>query len=339
MIEVEKNKSLLKYNTFGIDVCCKYFVKIESIDDLKSIISDELYIKEPKLILGGGSNILLTKDFDGLVLLNELKGIEWIENTSDFALVKVASGEVWHSFVLWAIDNDLGGIENLSLIPGSVGAGPMQNIGAYGVELKEVFVELEALELETGKLQIFNREACNFGYRESVFKKEAKGKYFITSVTFKLTHHHQLKTSYGAIIEKLNSMKIDQPTIKDVSKAVIAIRQQKLPDPAILGNSGSFFKNPEVDFDSYEKIKLHSPNVVAYPTSSGKMKLAAGWLIEQCGWKGKVVGNVGSHKDQALVLVNYGNGTGQEIYELAQSIKASVFEKFGVEIEMEVNII
>ena len=293
---------------------------------------------ESKLILGGGSNILFTQSVKGIVLLNRLKGIEIFKEDDESIFVKVGAGEVWHQFVMWAVDKGFGGIENLSLIPGSVGAGPMQNIGAYGVELKDSFYELEAMNLSTLVIQKFSATDCKFGYRESVFKTELKNQFFITSVSFRLTKNPQLNTSYGAISQELAARGVVSPTVKDVSNAVISIRQSKLPDPEILGNSGSFFKNPEVTKEHFEKLQQQHPNVVAYPTSTGTMKLAAGWMIEQCGWKGKVVGNTGSHKDQALVLVNYGGATGSEVYQLALDIKKSVFEKFGVEINPEVNI-
>ena len=338
MSHIEQNKSLKNYNTFGLDVNADYFTSIHSVDELISVLKDERFSDTIKMFLGGGSNVLLTKDFHGLIIHNCLKGIEVVSLDTDFVMVKAASGEVWHDFVLYCIDNGFGGVENMSLIPGSVGAGPMQNIGAYGVEMKDVFYELEALNIETLQLEKFNNADCKFGYRESVFKNEKKNKYFIASVTFRLNLNATVNTTYGAIQQQLQTMKVDHPTIKNVSDAVIAIRSSKLPNPAVLGNSGSFFKNPEVSANVYERLKKEFPNVVAYPTNNG-YKLAAGWLIEQCGWKGKVVGNCGSHKDQALVLVNYGNASGDEIYQLALSIQQSVLDKFQVAIIPEVNII
>ncbi len=334
----KENSSLQPYNTFGIDVNADGLLTIETVDELRDVLQDESLKNESKLILGGGSNILFTQSVKGIVLLNRLKGIEIFKEDDESIFVKVGAGEVWHQFVLWAVEKGYGGIENLSLIPGSVGAGPMQNIGAYGVELKDCFYELEAMNLSTLEIQKFNAEDCKFGYRESVFKNELKNQFFITSVSFRLSKHPQLNTSYGAISQELAARGVITPTVKDVSDAVISIRQSKLPDPKILGNSGSFFKNPEVSIEQFESIKQQHSNVVAYPTSTGNMKLAAGWMIEQCGWKGKVVGNTGSHKDQALVLVNYGGATGKEVYQLALDIKKSVFEKFGVEINPEVNI-
>lgn len=334
----KENSSLQPYNTFGIDVNADGLLTIETVDELRDVLQDESLKNESKLILGGGSNILFTQSVKGIVLLNRLKGIEIFKEDDESIFVKVGAGEVWHQFVMWAVDKGFGGIENLSLIPGSVGAGPMQNIGAYGVELKDSFYELEAMNLSTLVIQKFSATDCKFGYRESVFKTELKNQFFITSVSFRLTKNPQLNTSYGAISQELAARGVVSPTVKDVSNAVISIRQSKLPDPKILGNSGSFFKNPEVTKEHFEKLQQQHPNVVAYPTSTGTMKLAAGWMIEQCGWKGKVVGNTGSHKDQALVLVNYGGATGSEVYQLALDIKKSVFEKFGVEINPEVNI-
>ena len=334
----KENSSLQPYNTFGIHVNADGLLIIETVDELREVLRDESLKNESKLILGGGSNILFTQAVKGIVLLNRLKGIEIFKEDESNVYVKVGAGEGWHQLVMWAVEKGYGGIENLSLIPGSVGAGPMQNIGAYGVELKDSFYELEAMNLSTLEIQKFLAADCKFGYRESVFKNELKNQFFITSVSFRLTKHPQLNTSYGAISQELAAQGVVSPTVKDVSNAVISIRQSKLPDPKILGNSGSFFKNPEITKEQFEKLQQQHPNVVAYPTSTGNMKVAAGWMIEQCGWKGKVVGNTGSHKDQALVLVNYGGATGAEVYQLALDIKKSVFEKFGVEINPEVNI-
>ncbi len=337
MLHIEQNKSLKNYNTFGLDVNAAHFTSIHSIGELIAVLKDDYFSDIQKMFLGGGSNVLLTKDFHGLIIHNNLKGIEVVERDSDFVFVKAASGEVWHDFVLYCIENGFGGVENMSLIPGSVGAGPMQNIGAYGVEMKDVFHELEALNLATLEIEKFSNADCKFGYRESVFKNEKKNQYFITTVNFRLSLHPTVNTTYGAIQQQLQTMNVEHPSIKNVSDAVIAIRSSKLPNPAVLGNSGSFFKNPEISVSEYERLKNEFPNVVAYPTNNG-YKLAAGWLIEQCGWKGKVVGNCGSHKDQALVLVNYGNASGGEIYQLALAIQQSVLDKFMVEITPEVNI-
>lgn len=338
MIVKQENISLKPYNTFGIDVNADGLFTIESVNDLRDILQDESLRGKSKLILGGGSNMLFTQSVNGIVLLNRIKGIEIFKEDDENVFVRVGAGEVWHEFVMWSVEKGYGGIENLSLIPGSVGAGPMQNIGAYGVELKDTFYELEALNLSTLEVQKFNAADCKFGYRESVFKNELKNQFFITSVSFRLSKLPKLNVSYGAITQELEKLGVLNPSVKDVSNAVIRIRQSKLPDPKVLGNSGSFFKNPEITTKQFEVMKVNHPNVVAYPTSNGNMKLAAGWLIEQCGWKGKVVGHTGSHKDQALVLVNYGGASGAEVYQLALEIKKSVFEKFGVEINPEVNI-
>jgi UDP-N-acetylmuramate dehydrogenase len=338
MPHTEQNKSLKKYNTFGLDVTADYFTSIHSIEDLIYVLQDKQLATMPKMFLGGGSNVLLTKDYRGLIIHNCLNGIEVVKRDDASVYVKAASGEGWHDFVLYCIDKGFGGVENMSLIPGSVGAGPMQNIGAYGVEMKDVFYELEALNLSSLQVEKFSNVDCKFGYRESVFKNEKKDQYFIVAVTFRLSLNPTVNTTYGAIQQQLKAMNVENPTIKDVSDAVIAIRSSKLPNPAVLGNSGSFFKNPEISTIEYERLKNEFPNVVGYPTNAG-YKLAAGWLIEQCGWKGRVVGTCGSHKDQALVLVNYGNATGDEIYQLALAIQDSVFEKFQVRIIPEVNII
>ena len=338
MPHTEQNKSLKKYNTFGLDVTADYFTSIHSIEDLMHVLQDKQFATMPKMFLGGGSNVLLTKDYRGLIIHNCLYGIEVVKRDDTSVYVKAASGEGWHDFVLYCIDKGFGGVENMSLIPGSVGAGPMQNIGAYGVEMKDVFYELEALNLSSLQVEKFSNVDCKFGYRESVFKNEKKDQYFIVAVTFRLSLNPTVNTTYGAIQQQLKAMNVENPTIKNVSDAVIAIRSSKLPNPAVLGNSGSFFKNPEISTTEYERLRNEFPNVVGYPTNAG-YKLAAGWLIEQCGWKGKVVGNCGSHKDQALVLVNYGNATGDEIYQLALAIQDSVFEKFQVRIVPEVNII
>lgn len=282
---------------------------------------------------------MLSKDFPGLVLQNNIKGIENIDESAEHAFIKVGAGEVWHKFVRHVIKCGLGGVENLSLIPGFVGASPIQNIGAYGVELKDVFHELEAVDLQGGNVKVFSHEECRFGYRDSIFKQEAKNKYVITSVTFRLDKIHKLNTTYGAIEEELKSMGISKPTINDVSNAVINIRRSKLPDPAEFGNAGSFFKNPEIPLEDYNVLKKAYPDLVAYKTGENKMKLAAGWLIEQCGWKGKIVGNVGMHRKQALVLVNYGNAGGEELISHARKVQKSIEDKFGVLLEMEVNII
>lgn len=338
-MNIQENISLKQYNTFGIDVAAKYFCEVASIDELRELLASEIASSEKKLVLGGGSNLLFTNFFDGLIIRNNLKGIHIVEENDEYVFVKSGAGEIWHELVLWSIHKNLGGIENLSLIPGFVGAGPIQNIGAYGSELKDVFHELETINIETGVPRSFSHADCNFGYRDSIFKNKLKNQCIITSVTLRLSKHPVLNTSYGAIENELKNMSVEKPSVKAISDAVIKIRQSKLPDPSVIGNAGSFFKNPEVTKEKFQLLKSAYEKVAAYGLPNGNVKLAAGWLIEQCGWKGKIIGNTGSHKDQALVLVNYGNATGSEIYELSQKIQQSVKEKFGVEIETEVNII
>lgn len=333
---MEQNISLRPFNTFGIDVQATRFATVNSIKQLRAILRKE----QPSLILGGGSNLLLTKKIDGLVIKNDFRGIKLLEETADTVIVQFGAGENWHNIVLWAIENNLGGIENLSLIPGTVGAAPIQNIGAYGVELRDVFVELEAIYLKSGRKRTFSLEECKFGYRDSVFKRRLKGKVFITSVSLRLTKKHQLKLTYGAIGKVLEEQGVKHPTIKDVSDVVIQIRSSKLPDPKVLGNSGSFFKNPEINASKFKALIAKFPEAVNYPLPDGRYKIPAGWLIEQCGWKGKRVGNTGAHKNQALVLVNYdGKATGQEVFDLALSIQASVKSKFDILLTPEVNVI
>ncbi len=337
-MKFKKHISLKPYNTFGIDAYAESFMEVNAINDLQTVLKE---VKHP-FILGGGSNILITKNIVKPVILINLKGIEIIENHpgSDFVLVKSQAGENWHEFVLWCLENNFGGVENLSLIPGNVGTSPMQNIGAYGVEIKDVFEQLEAIEIKTGSVKTFKKEDCNFGYRESVFKNIYKDKYIITSVTFRLTKkEHNIQISYGAIQEELAKENIEKPTIKEVSKAVIAIRQSKLPDPKELGNSGSFFKNPVIPTKHFLTLKEKYPNIPCYKISEALVKIPAGWLVEKSGFKGQRFGDAGVHKNQALVLVNYGNATGTEIYNLAKKILKSVKENFGIDLEIEVNIV
>lgn len=332
----QTNISLKPYNTFGIDATAERFTQVNSVDQLTQAIT----IAKDPLILGGGSNILITKNLDQSVIHLNLKGKTILKRGDTHVLVEAQAGENWHEFVLWCLNHNFGGIENLSLIPGNVGTSPMQNIGAYGVEIKDVFYQLKALEIKTQTIKTFNKEDCEFGYRESVFKRALKNKYIILSVTFKLTTQgHILKTSYGAIREELSKKNIQYPTIEDISKAVITIRQSKLPDPNLLGNSGSFFKNPVVDLSFYNRLLKQYPSMPSYAVSDEQIKIPAGWLIEQCGFKGKRFGDAGVHQKQALVLVNYGNATGLEIYQLAQNIVQTVKNKFGISLEMEVNIL
>ena len=332
----QENISLKKYNTFGIDVNAKRFISISSVYELQQLLKKEKEL----FLLSGGSNMLLTKNIEQLVVHLNIKGISIDKEDDNAVYLTVNAGENWHEFVLWAIEQGYGGIENLSLIPGKVGTCPIQNIGAYGVEVKDVITKVEAIEIETNKLVSFSNTECNFGYRNSIFKNEAKGKYIITSVCFKLSKsNHKLTTSYGAIEKELTDKQITNPTIKDISDAVIAIRQSKLPDPNEIGNSGSFFKNPVISISLFEELKNKYPTIPSYPVSEKEIKVPAGWLIEQSGFKGKRYGDYGVHEKQALVLVNYGNASGKDIFELAQKIQATIKETYKIDLEIEVNII
>ncbi|CAA0149397.1 UDP-N-acetylenolpyruvoylglucosamine reductase [Tenacibaculum maritimum] len=335
-MEIQKNISLKNYNTFGIDVMADRFVHITSFYDLQHLLKNEKKI----FLLSGGSNMLLTKNIKELVVYIDIKGVSIDREDTNFVYLTVNAGENWHEFVLWTVSQDYGGLENLSLIPGNVGTSPIQNIGAYGVEVKDTITKVESIEIETGKLATFSNEACKFGYRNSVFKNTYKNKYVITSVSFRLTKsNHILKTSYGAIETELLHQNIKQPNIKDVSNAVIAIRQSKLPDPKLIGNSGSFFKNPIIPKKLFDKLKEKFPSIPHYIVSNNEIKIPAGWLIEQIGFKGKRFGDYGVHEKQALVLVNYGNASGKEIYTLSQKIKSEVKKNFSIDLEIEVNVI
>lgn len=337
---IKENVSLKPYNTFGVEAITKYFAVASNQDEVREILNWTKENNQKILLLSGGSNMLIVNDWDGLALKIEMHGIEIVESNEDEAIVKVNSAEVWNDFVQWCIERDLGGLENLSLIPGRAGTAPIQNIGAYGVEIKDTMTELTALEIATGQLRTFTNEQCKFGYRDSVFKNELKGQYLILDVSFKLTkRNHKLHTEYGAIRNELAQMGIENPTIKDVAQAVIKIRQSKLPDPKKIGNSGSFFKNPIIDQKLFNELKLKFPEIVGYPSGDDKVKVAAGWLIENAGWKGKRFGDAGVHKDQALVLVNHGNATGKEIYDLSEKIIQDIFEKYNIQLEREVNVI
>lgn len=331
------NQDLKRFNTFGISVNANEFATFKTVDELEDLLSSNR--EKEILILGGGSNILFTHDVHGLVLRNEIKGFEIVSENDEHAFVRSGAGESWHSFVNRCIELNLGGVENLSLIPGSVGASPMQNIGAYGVEIKDVFHSLEAFHIESGAIHEFDLKACEFGYRESVFKRKLKGQYIIIAVTYKLNKKHTLHTTYGAIEAELSKTGIIKPTIKDISNAVIAIRSSKLPNPAVLGNAGSFFKNPVVENSVLEKIKENFPDIPHFSAEENKSKLAAGWLIEKAGWKGFTEGHVGVHSLQALVLVNHGGATGEEVYDLSTRIIRDIEMKFGVTLEREVNIL
>jgi UDP-N-acetylmuramate dehydrogenase len=339
-MSIVENYSLRPFNTFGIDAKARYFADFSSVEELQQLLKEGPAASGiPNMILGGGSNILLTRDYDGIVLKNRIGGIEVVSEDDAYVYVKAGAGVSWHSFVMDCIEHERAGLENLSLIPGNVGASPMQNIGAYGVEIKDSFHSLEAYHLHDHTLVTFDNAACQFGYRESIFKRGYKGQFAIVSVTFKLNKNPHYNTSYGAIEEELKRMGITQLSIRSISQAVINIRSSKLPDPKEIGNAGSFFKNPTVAADVYERLKAAYPNVVAYPVDGGLYKLAAGWLIEQTGWKGRREGDAGVHAKQALVLVNYGGATGEQIYNLSQQVLDSVKEKFGVDLEREVNII
>jgi UDP-N-acetylmuramate dehydrogenase len=341
MITVQNDVELLPYNTFKIKAKAKHFVVVQSVDDVRQLIDQELFKNSKYLILGGGSNLLLTKDFDGLIIKNEIKGIHVVSEQDSSMIIKAGAGENWHQLVMFAVDHDLGGIENLSLIPGTVGAAPMQNIGAYGVEIKEVIHNVEAIELSSGDVHNFSREECKFGYRESVFKQHLKNKYLISSITLSLTrnNHHKFNINYGAITEVLRENGVQELSVKKISDAVIHIRKSKLPDPNVIGNAGSFFKNPSVEFQVYDDLRKKFPAIPSFPGEHNLIKIPAGWLIEQCGWKGKTLENIGVHKHQALVLVNYGDGEGKKIWELAMNIQNSVQEKFNITLQPEVNVI
>ncbi|HVU56359.1 MAG TPA: UDP-N-acetylmuramate dehydrogenase [Puia sp.] len=339
MIDPVENFSLRPYNTLGIEARARYFSALRSLEDLSDLADPGGRSSSgPLLILGGGSNILFTGDFDGLVLRNELKGIELPREDDDHIYVRAGAGESWHGFVQYALEKGWAGIENLSLIPGSVGAAPMQNIGAYGVEIKDVFHELSAWHLMEKKIYTFNLRDCEFGYRESAFKQRYKDQFIILDVTFRLNKKPHFHTEYGDIRAELERMQVRELSIRAVSEAVMHIRRTKLPDPAKIGNAGSFFKNPTVTKEKLAELKISYPDIVGYPRPVG-IKLAAGWLIEQCGWKGFRRGDAGCHAHQALVLVNYGHATGREIYDLSEEILQSVQAKFGVELEREVNIV
>ena len=338
-MNIIENYPLLKLNTFGIDVKAKYFTSINTINELIEVTKTNVFKDLELLILGGGSNILLTKDFDGLVILNNIKGKEIIDQNQQSIFLKIGAGENWHELVMYCVDNGWGGLENLSLIPGNTGTAPMQNIGAYGVEIKETFIELEALEISSGKIVKFNNSDCEFGYRESVFKNKMKNQYIILNITLELKKNPVLNINYGDVKAILESQNIKNPGIKELSNAIISIRQSKLPDPKKIGNSGSFFKNPIVSLNQLELIKKKYPNVVNYEINENEFKIAAGWLIERAGWKGKKFNNYGIHEKQALVLVNYGLANGMEIFELSEKIILDIKDKFGITLEREVNII
>jgi UDP-N-acetylmuramate dehydrogenase len=336
---IKENQSLKKFNTFGIEVSARYFAEVETLEDLRQVFERFPAETNPHLLLGGGSNLLFTNDFEGLVIKMSMKGIEISREDDQEVVVKAAAGEDWDHFVSYCVDRGWSGLENLSLIPGQVGSSPIQNIGAYGVELKDSFDQLEAYEKSTGEVCTFSAEGCRFGYRDSFFKREGRNRFVILSVSFRLRkNNYGLKLGYGAIQSELAKQGITKPGIAQMREVVCSIRRNKLPDPAITGNAGSFFKNPVVDMYKFEALQKEHPAIVAFPDKDG-MKLAAGWLIEQAGWKGYRQGDAGVHTLQALVLVNYGTSTGKEIMHLSEKIKISVFEQFGVKLDTEVNII
>lgn len=339
MLSIEKGVSLKPYTTFGIDCTAKYFCAITSVSDLQELISTEFFNNEKHLILGRGSNVLFTQDFDGLVIHNSIKGIETVSENDEKIVLKISSGELWHEVVMHCVKNNWGGIENLSLIPGTMGAAPIQNIGAYGVEVKNVIDRVEIIDLSTSVIRSLSNEECRFGYRESVFKHELKKNIFISSVTLTLTKkNHQINTSYGALTTTLHQMNVFEFTPQTISDAVIKIRTEKLPDHQKMGNAGSFFKNPEIAEKLFHQLQLQYPEIPHYPSANQQVKIPAGWLIERCGWKGKRIGDAGVHAHQALVLVNYGNASGEEIFSLSKKISATVQEKFSITLTPEVNI-
>ena len=334
-MDIQHHIPLQAYNTFGIAVHAEQLATVQTTADVQEV----LRYKMPQLILGGGSNLLFTRDIEGLVLFNAIRGIRCIAETTDTVIVQFGAGEVWHECVQWCIQQQFGGIENLSLIPGTVGAAPIQNIGAYGVELAEVFHSLEAVHLATNERHQFSRSDCQFGYRNSIFKNQLKGQYCITAVNLQLTkHQHRYELSYGALRNTLAELDHTSSQLQAISEAVIRIRTSKLPNPQQIGNAGSFFKNPELPSSQFAEIKKKHPNIVSYPLADGRVKVPAGWLIEHCGWKGRRLGQAGSYAHQALVLVNHGGATGMEILQLARTIQHDVQARFGIELTPEVNI-
>ena len=337
-MEIQNDFSLKNYNTFGIEAKAKQFVAVHTLSELKTVLEE--HKATPKFVLGGGSNMLLTKDINALVIHIDLKGKKIIQEDEEYVWVESQAGENWHEFVLWTIDHDFGGLENMSLIPGNVGTTPVQNIGAYGAEIKDTFISCEAINIQNQEIKSFTNEECHFGYRESIFKNEVKDQFIITSVMYKLTKkNHTIRISYGDITSELAKNNVTNPTLKEVSNAVTAIRKSKLPDPKELGNSGSFFKNPIIPKSEFESIHKKFPEMKFYEISATEVKVPAGWLIEQTGLKGKRFGDAGVHINQALVLVNYGNATGQEILDVSTHVQDTVYKTFGIKIEAEVNVI
>lgn len=339
MIRILENISLKNFNTFGVEAKARYFAAISGYDELRSLIQERKPAEKKLLVMGGGSNLLFTGDFNGWVLHNEIKGIEIVEETDKHVVVNVGGGENWSDFVDMMVDNGWGGLENLSLIPGTAGAAPVQNIGAYGAEQKDAFVSLEACNLITGKICTFNRLECNFGYRSSILKTAEKGKWFVLNVTYQLQKKPELNLGYAPLRKAFEGKPTEQITVKEVCDAVKSIRCSKLPDPQTLGNAGSFFKNPVVRQEEFRRLQLQFPEIPFYQLKNGNVKIPAGWLIEQCGWKGKRVGNAGVHHRQALVIVNFGGATGQEIVQLSNAIQYDVSRQFSIRLDPEVLIL
>ena len=338
-MNIKENISLKELNSFHLDVKTKLFVEVFSEDEIGEILSQEPFCALPKLILGGGSNILFTKDFDGIVIKNSIPGIK-VSNENDHEIyIEAGSGMLWNDLVRFCVKKNYGGIENLSLIPGTVGAAPIQNIGAYGQELKDVFYSLKGISLEDISLKIYSKNECEFGYRDSIFKRELKGRFYITSVIVRLNKNPNVNLNYSALKEEFQKMDLNEITIRDVSEVVCKIRRSKLPNPDDLGNAGSFFKNPEISEELYLKLGKEFYDLNGHKLKSGNYKISAAWLIDKCSWKGKSFGNAGVHAKQPLVLVNLSNASGIEILDLSRRIKKSVFEKFGIMLEEEVNLV
>lgn len=337
MVKVYKNFRLKKYNTFGIDVKASYYAECESTEELQELYTSDKYASVPKYVLGGGSNVLFTADYDGMIVRPLIKGIQITVENEDKVVLRAGAGEDWDEFVAWCVSEQYGGVENLSLIPGNVGTGPMQNIGAYGVELKDVISTVEALDLDTLEPVVFSNEECRFGYRSSIFKQTLKGRVIITHVNVELSKHPELVTHYGSVAEELE--KYTRKDIYSVRQAVISIRTSKLPDPEVTGNAGSFFKNPVIEKKQFEALAKENPEMPHFPADNETVKIPAAWLIDQNGWKGYKRGRVGVHSDQPLVLINLGGASGKEVLALAEEIAGSVKERFGIELEMEVNIV
>lgn len=337
MVEIFENYSLKDYNTFHIEAQADYFAHCQSIDELKELLDRSEFQQNSHFILGGGSNLLFTSDFEGMIVYPDLRGLQILDQTDSNIMIKVFSGEIWDNFVGYCVRNDYGGIENLSWIPGKMGAVPVQNIGAYGAEVGDRIVEVEALEISTGKLKTFSNKKCQFGYRDSIFKNEEKGNYVIVAVTFELLKTAPLITDYGSIEARLKNY--DQENIQAMREIIIDIRKNKLPDPNQIGNAGSFFKNPVVDQKNFAILEEEYPKMPFYKLSSDRIKIPAGWLIEKCGWKGRKIGDAGVYEKQSLIIVNHGQATGQEIYELSQKIQNDVKDKFGIDLEREVQVL